>query len=216
MSGRGAMAGLALEGRVRMRIPASLVELVRMTALAVVIPSVRELRKVLRAEAQKLHTGSVRVVALGAFKTGVVSLGVDAGDRRPSARRILQLAVASQAERPCRVDHELRRAAWMLQCGTVAVLALDDHMRIRGHLVEHVLMTGLAGFIPLVLDRDLLPVLDGTCSIQSVRESISLYAEILWDIEVSEYEENDDLSLIHISEPTRLGMISYAVFCLKK
>src|SRR5450756_3092475 len=24
-----------------------------------------------------------------------------------------------------------------------------------------------------------------------------------------------DLSLIHISEPTRLGMISYAVFCLK-
>src|SRR5665648_890434 len=27
---------------------------------------------------------------------------------------------------------------------------------------------------------------------------------------------NMDLSLIHISEPTRLGMISYAVFCLKK
>src|SRR5665648_1093721 len=25
-----------------------------------------------------------------------------------------------------------------------------------------------------------------------------------------------DLSLIHISEPTRLGMISYAVFCWKK
>src|SRR5450759_5215980 len=28
--------------------------------------------------------------------------------------------------------------------------------------------------------------------------------------------EGLDLSLIHISEPTRLGMISYAVFCLKK
>src|SRR5450756_2600289 len=27
--------------------------------------------------------------------------------------------------------------------------------------------------------------------------------------------EPQDLSLIHISEPTRLGMISYAVFCLK-
>src|SRR5450756_3009926 len=26
----------------------------------------------------------------------------------------------------------------------------------------------------------------------------------------------EGLSLIHISEPTRLGMISYAVFCLKK
>src|SRR5450756_674591 len=29
-------------------------------------------------------------------------------------------------------------------------------------------------------------------------------------------EEHEELSLIHISEPTRLGMISYAVFCLKK
>ena len=28
--------------------------------------------------------------------------------------------------------------------------------------------------------------------------------------------EQEDLSLIHISEPTRLGMTSYAVFCLKK
>src|SRR5665648_1283779 len=29
-------------------------------------------------------------------------------------------------------------------------------------------------------------------------------------------EDADKISLIHISEPTRLGMISYAVFCLKK
>src|SRR5665648_510841 len=28
--------------------------------------------------------------------------------------------------------------------------------------------------------------------------------------------QEEMLSLIHISEPTRLGMISYAVFCLKK
>ena len=41
--------------------------------------------------------------------------------------------------------------------------------------------------------------------------------------EVETYYEDFDpdyeaylLSLIHISEPTRLGMISYAVFCLKK
>src|SRR5450756_3079860 len=33
---------------------------------------------------------------------------------------------------------------------------------------------------------------------------------------VEALREVDDLSLIHISEPTRLGMISYAVFCLKK
>src|SRR5659263_582301 len=30
------------------------------------------------------------------------------------------------------------------------------------------------------------------------------------------HREVEGLSLIHISEPTRLGMISYAVFCLKK
>ena len=41
-------------------------------------------------------------------------------------------------------------------------------------------------------------------------------------IDVYEYAYNTSraiplrLSLIHISEPTRLGMISYAVFCLKK
>src|SRR5450756_1893816 len=33
-----------------------------------------------------------------------------------------------------------------------------------------------------------------------------LFSRVLWGA----------LSLIHISEPTRLGMISYAVFCLKK
>ena len=37
---------------------------------------------------------------------------------------------------------------------------------------------------------------------------------------IEEMLDSDDdgiyLSLIHISEPTRLGMISYAVFCLKK
>src|SRR5450759_5498321 len=33
---------------------------------------------------------------------------------------------------------------------------------------------------------------------------------------VSEHLRILKLSLIHISEPTRLGMISYAVFCLKK
>src|SRR5450756_935238 len=35
---------------------------------------------------------------------------------------------------------------------------------------------------------------------------------------VAQFARGEDyhLSLIHISEPTRLGMISYAVFCLKK
>src|SRR5450756_982828 len=39
----------------------------------------------------------------------------------------------------------------------------------------------------------------------------SVIGEVLDLLQRSSY-----LSLIHISEPTRLGMISYAVFCLKK
>ena len=42
-----------------------------------------------------------------------------------------------------------------------------------------------------------------------LNEAIELSAE-------DGYEGTFGLSLIHISEPTRLGMISYAVFCLKK
>src|SRR5450756_2689282 len=44
-----------------------------------------------------------------------------------------------------------------------------------------------------------------------IAESEEIAAEACKKINVF-YE---DLSLIHISEPTRLGMISYAVFCLK-
>ena len=38
----------------------------------------------------------------------------------------------------------------------------------------------------------------------------------LIDLPADVKPEGSTLSLIHISEPTRLGMISYAVFCLKK
>src|SRR5450756_3045525 len=40
-----------------------------------------------------------------------------------------------------------------------------------------------------------------------VEPSVTVLRDLCWIV---------DLSLIHISEPTRLGMISYAVFCLKK
>ncbi|CUX71145.1 hypothetical protein BN3590_04221 [Clostridium sp. C105KSO15] len=44
-------------------------------------------------------------------------------------------------------------------------------------------------------------------------KSCNIYYEIA-DSQLT--KEELELSLIHISEPTRLGMISYAVFCLKK
>src|SRR5450756_3026044 len=48
-------------------------------------------------------------------------------------------------------------------------------------------------------------------------ESLSAYArQFLEQMEKPDVDSIEGLSLIHISEPTRLGMISYAVFCLKK
>ena len=43
-----------------------------------------------------------------------------------------------------------------------------------------------------------------------------LLIDYIEDFKPGEFAVGYKLSLIHISEPTRLGMISYAVFCLKK
>src|SRR5450759_1313075 len=49
-----------------------------------------------------------------------------------------------------------------------------------------------------------------------VESRIVLHAVELDDVVRFNKRQDANLSLIHISEPTRLGMISYAVFCLKK
>src|SRR5450756_588647 len=51
-------------------------------------------------------------------------------------------------------------------------------------------------------------------TVESVKAVSDLYAPASGT--VTGVNEDLALSLIHISEPTRLGMISYAVFCLKK
>src|SRR5450756_1286138 len=52
------------------------------------------------------------------------------------------------------------------------------------------------------------------CTEQAVRARVSRALKRL-AAQLDVLGEDQDLSLIHISEPTRLGMISYAVFCLK-
>jgi hypothetical protein len=74
----------------------------------------------------------------------------------------------------------------------MAVLALDDLVRIQDPAFEHVSMAGFAGLLPLVLDSDLLPVLNGSCSIQPVGESVFVYAEVLRHIEVPKDKEKND------------------------
>src|SRR5450756_1138284 len=53
---------------------------------------------------------------------------------------------------------------------------------------------------------------DARCLDRWQSEKALPHRGIPWSI----FRRGDFLSLIHISEPTRLGMISYAVFCLKK
>src|SRR5450759_1464068 len=73
----------------------------------------------------------------------------------------------------------------------------------RGFIFAPALAYALgAGFIP-VRKPNKLPA-------KTVRETYQL------EYGTDSLEIHEDLSLIHISEPTRLGMISYAVFCLKK
>eukprot|EP00825_Cyclidium_porcatum_P044351 TRINITY_DN6492_c0_g1_i1.p3 TRINITY_DN6492_c0_g1~~TRINITY_DN6492_c0_g1_i1.p3 ORF type:complete len:122 (+),score=7.08 TRINITY_DN6492_c0_g1_i1:171-536(+) len=51
---------------------------------------------------------------------------------------------------------------------------------------------------------------------ESINDAVRAIAALLQDCFTLVAGEPMYLSLIHISEPTRLGMISYAVFCLKK
>ncbi|GAB5778137.1 hypothetical protein JMUB7526_24200 [Staphylococcus aureus] len=52
--------------------------------------------------------------------------------------------------------------------------------------------------------------------VDDVEKAKAFWTETLEFVVVSETPLAEDLSLIHISEPTRHAQISYAVFCLKK
>src|SRR5450756_2384875 len=59
-----------------------------------------------------------------------------------------------------------------------------------------------------------------SCRRPECRKARKKIAQVAWvnknPLYFADLYETYVLSLIHISEPTRLGMISYAVFCLKK
>src|SRR5665648_1234053 len=55
-----------------------------------------------------------------------------------------------------------------------------------------------------------------TAQKEGYRQVLENTKEIHSTITSLNQQNREYLSLIHISEPTRLGMISYAVFCLKK
>ena len=67
----------------------------------------------------------------------------------------------------------------------------------------------LGSFLKLTLSSDERGILRG-------KRITDCDQEIILQLPRKGKLNDGDLSLIHISEPTRLGMISYAVFCLKK
>ena len=70
-----------------------------------------------------------------------------------------------------------------------------------------------------VADREGYPEISAAFTKYAFEEAehAAKFAELLGEVITDSTKKNlQMLSLIHISEPTRLGMISYAVFCLKK
>src|SRR5450759_5446938 len=55
-----------------------------------------------------------------------------------------------------------------------------------------------------------------TCLTHFSGDTMTEHTDLIPDLDSEDAFEVQMLSLIHISEPTRLGMISYAVFCWKK
>ena len=84
-----------------------------------------------------------------------------------------------------------------------SVAKRDDFQRMmadcRRGLIDQILVKSISRFARNTKD-----------CLQNIRELKELGVNVRFE------REGIDLSLIHISEPTRLGMISYAVFCLKK
>ena len=92
-------------------------------------------------------------------------------------------------------------------------------------------MSKISIIIPTINEADNLPLLLSDLSVTKKEVEIvivdggsedrTIDIALIYGAKVYKSKEKNrglqlGLSLIHISEPTRLGMISYAVFCLKK
>src|SRR5450756_2988343 len=102
-----------------------------------------------------------------------------------------------------------RTQKWFVCLSTMVILVLCLALSLSGVLIG----------VPTAQAADTgtwtqLPLYGGSISVLAIdpKTPATLYA----GTNSSGVFRSTDLSLIHISEPTRLGMISYAVFCLKK
>src|SRR5450756_2508479 len=119
-------------------------------------------------------------------KTVVVALGGNA---------ILQPGqVGTFEEQLFNVDGAMRRIAELVEGGWRVVLTHGNGPQVGNLLIQNALAAKTVAPMPM-----------DVCGAESQGQIGYMLEQTL-----------QNLSLIHISEPTRLGMISYAVFCLKK
>src|SRR5450756_940581 len=104
-------------------------------------------------------------------------------------------------------------AAWVLICG-LGVVAFKKIMYSAVSMIFCFL--GVA-FAYALLDASLVAIIQILVYVGAI-SIVVIFAIMLTELQDGRYDQffnRQSLSLIHISEPTRLGMISYAVFCLK-
>src|SRR5450759_4814343 len=102
--------------------------------------------------------------------------------------------------RPFKIKTRSALVACLL-ASAIAMPAWSDTLILRNGTTVPGTLTGATGNTIMFRDRR------GGMHRYSVRDVES--------VQFGDAPDDSRLSLIHISEPTRLGMISYAVFCLK-
>ena len=107
---------------------------------------------------------------------------------------------ARRASRAAPLDDAVRPVRPGMECDALKVLSQADILKIHNAALQVLEEIGLADAPQSGIDH-----LTRAGAIHGADGRIRFPRALV-----------EDLSLIHISEPTRLGMISYAVFCLKK
>eukprot|EP00658_Telonema_sp_P-2_P041392 TRINITY_DN295_c0_g1_i6.p1 TRINITY_DN295_c0_g1~~TRINITY_DN295_c0_g1_i6.p1 ORF type:complete len:191 (+),score=30.54 TRINITY_DN295_c0_g1_i6:491-1063(+) len=151
------------------------------------------------------HTGGFRcnqnhlVVPLDKFPRGIPELAIGYGFHLDVSRAVGGLTFKTP----------LSLLAVSLHCDAACLSAELASSSRMGVVMRHA--PGSGGGWTQAGRRHQLGSVGGSSSLRGGRLDVECRAECL-----ILNEEVDELSLIHISEPTRLLSISYAVFCLKK
>src|SRR5450756_915898 len=138
---------------------------------------------------------------LGSKGTGKKDLGYDWEDTR--SLRVLSLLLAIGAE--------------LITLVIFAILLVTRTLSLTGFVLGLALVSAAVTTSVSFYYYVMAKAPGGPPAGEESMFNLNIYDSSLDGIVIFDMGSNiTDLSLIHISEPTRLGMISYAVFCLKK